>query len=47
MRAFIYGFEVTILDYHMAKRGTPYCKVRIIETGMVQNVPQSCVEIRR
>lgn len=47
MRAFVYGSEVTIIDFHLAKRGTPYCRVRYKENNWTCNVPVSCVEIRR
>lgn len=48
MRAFIYGSEVKILDFYLAKmHGTPYCTVRILESGLVEKVPTSWVEIRK
>ena len=46
MKAFVYGSEVQILHFYIAKRGTPYCMVRVLESGWVQKVPTSCVEIR-
>lgn len=47
MRAYVYGSEVTILDFHMTKRlGMKYAKVRIKDTGWVTNVPVSVIEIR-
>lgn len=48
IKATVYGCEVQILDYHLAKmHGTPYCKVRYIKEGWVHNVPVSCIEIER
>ena len=47
MKAYVYGSEVKILSFYTAKRGTPYCCVRIIDTGWIENVPTFCVEIRR
>lgn len=48
MRAFIYGSEVTILNFYLAKKhGTPYCTVRILESRLVEKVPTSCIEIRK
>lgn len=46
MKAYLYGSEVKILEFYTAKRGTPYCKVRIIDTGWIHKVPTSCVDIR-
>lgn len=46
MKAFLYGSEVKILHFYLAKRGTPYCQIRVIDTGWVQKVPTSCIEIR-
>ncbi len=45
-KAYLYGSEIQILDFHMGKHGTSYCRVRIIETGWVDNVPTSCIEVR-
>ena len=47
MKAYVYGSEVQVLDYYLAKRGTPYCKVRVISTGWIEKVPTLCIEIRR
>ena len=46
MKAYVYGSEVKVLEFHLAKRGTPYCTVRVIDTGWVEKVPTSCVEVR-
>lgn len=46
MKAFVYGCEVTVMDFYTAKRGTPYCTVRVNDTGWIQKVPTSCIEIR-
>ena len=46
MRAFVYGSEVKIMQFYVAKRGTPYCQVRVVDTGWIEKVPTSCVEIR-
>lgn len=47
MKAYVYGSEVTILDFHLAKKhGTRYAKVRILENGWVENVPLSVITIR-
>ena len=46
MKAYLYGSEVKILHFYRAKRGTPYCQVRIIENGWIQKVPTSCIDIR-
>lgn len=46
-KAYVYGSEVTILDFHLAKKhGTRYAKVRIKDTGWVENVPLSVITIR-
>ena len=46
-KAYVYGEEVTILDFHMTKRlGMKYAKVRIISTGWVESVPISVIEIK-
>ena len=48
MRAFIYGSEVAILDFYLARMyGTPYCTVRILESGLIEKVPTSFIEIRK
>ena len=48
MRAFIYGSEVAILDFYLAKaHGRSYCTVRVLESGLVEKVPTSCIEIRK
>ena len=47
MSAYVYGSKVEILDFHLAKlHGTRYARVRILETGWVENVPLSVIEIR-
>ena len=47
MRAYVYGSEVEIVDYHLTKRtGTLYCRVRILENGWLENVPASVIDIR-
>lgn len=47
MRAYVYGSEVEILDFHLARlHGSRYARVRILETGWVENVPLSVIEIR-
>ena len=46
MRAYLYGSEITILHFYTAKRGTQYCQVRVKETGWIEKVPTSCIEIR-
>jgi hypothetical protein len=47
IKAYVYGSEVQILDYHLARlHGTPYCKVRYLENDWVHNVPVSCIEVR-
>lgn len=46
-RAYVYGMEVIILDFHLARlHGTPYVKVRYIDNNWVHNVPLSVIEIR-
>lgn len=46
-KAYVYGSEVTILDYHLSKRmGIMYAKVRVKDNGWVENVPVSVIEIR-
>lgn len=48
VKAYVYGSEVQILDYHLARmHGTRYCKVRYIKEGWVSNVPESCIDIVR
>jgi hypothetical protein len=47
MRAYVYGSEVTIIDFYVAKHGTPYCRVRYKDSNWTSNVPQLCVEIRK
>ena len=47
MKAYVYGSEVTILDFHQAKlHGTRYAKVRVKDTGWVESVPLSVIELR-
>lgn len=46
MKAYLYGSEVKILHFYLAKRGTSYCQIRVVDTGWVQKVPTSCIEIR-
>lgn len=47
MKAYVYGSEVVILDFHLTKRmGLQYAKVRIVENGWVESVPVSVIEIR-
>lgn len=46
-KAYLYGSEIEIIDFHLTKNiGLPYCRVRILESGWVENVPTSCIEIR-
>ena len=46
-KAYVYGSEVTILDFHLTKRmGMQYAKVRIVQTGWVESVPLSVIEVR-
>ena len=47
MKAYLYGSEIQVLQYYVAKHGTSYCKVRVIDTGWINNVPTSCIEIRK
>ena len=46
MKAYVYGSEVKILSFYLAKKGTPYCEVRVVDTGWVDRVPTACVDIR-
>ena len=46
MRAYLYGTEVTILDYYLSEHGILFCRVLQNDTGWTNNVPTSCVEIR-
>ena len=47
MKAYVYGSEVEVLDFHLAKlHGSRYARVRILKTGWVENVPLSVIEIR-
>lgn len=44
-KAYVYGLEVDILDFHLARlHGTPYAKVRY-KNGWIHNVPVSCIDI--
>lgn len=45
-KAYLYGSEIQIIDFHLAAHGTPYCRVRILGTDWVNNVPVSCIEVR-
>lgn len=45
-KTYLYGTEVTILDFYLSEHGIRFCKVRVDDTGWVNNVPVSCVEIR-
>lgn len=45
-KAYLYGTEVTILDFYLSEHGIQFCKVKINDTGWVNKVPVSCVEIR-
>lgn len=45
-KAYLYGTEVTILDYHLSDHGILFCKVIVNDTGWINNVPVSLVEIR-
>lgn len=46
MKAYLYGSEVVIMDFHIAKHGNMFCKVRILENNWIDNVPVSCIDIR-
>lgn len=47
MRAYVYGSEVEIMDFHLTRRmGMQYATVRILETGWLESVPVSVIEIR-
>ena len=46
MKAYLYGSEVIILDFHLGKHGNRFCRVRILGTDWVDNVPTSCIELR-
>lgn len=45
-KAYLYGTEVTVLDFYLSEHGIQFCRVKIIDTGWVNKVPVSCVEIR-
>ena len=45
-KAYLYGTEVTILDFYLSEQGNRFCKVRVDDTGWVNQVPVSLVEIR-
>lgn len=47
MRAYVYGSEVQILDFYLARmHGTPYCLVRYLDNDFLGRVPVSCIEVR-
>lgn len=46
MGAYLYGTEVTILDFYLSDHGISFCKVKQKDTGWTNNVPTSCIEIR-
>lgn len=47
MKAYVYGSEVQILDFYLARlHATPYCLVRYLDNEFLGRVPVSCVEIR-
>lgn len=46
MSAYVYGSKVEIIDFHIAKHGSRFARVRILETGWLENVPVSCIEVR-
>ena len=47
MKAYVYGSEVIIMDFHLTKKlGMQYARVRVVETGWYENVPVSVIEIR-
>lgn len=48
MKAYVYGSEVQILDFYLARlHNTPYCLVRYKDNHWIGKVPTSCIEIRR
>ena len=46
MSAYLYGTEVTILDFYLSDYGISFCRVMQKDTGWTNNVPTSCVELR-
>lgn len=44
-KAYLYGSDVTILNY-FSEHGIQFCWVKINNTGWVNKVPISCIEIR-
>jgi len=45
-KAYLYGSEVTILNFYLSGHGIQFCKVKVNDTGWINQVPVSCVEIR-
>lgn len=45
-KAYLYGSDVTILDFYLSEHGIQFCWIKINDTGWVNKVPVSCIEIR-